>query len=159
MTKYHDIWKCVANLGDKHPLDHGGLFVMIDTTGEYDPVIESIQPVECNGLVEWERHWVSLDKCYYTNQVISDNKYHLDCPAWFADSLQAVCESAGMGIEKDGLIALLCSDDPVQRAQGYRMVLDYHGWSNGDPYPYMMNRREAKERLKRSGIPKILDQQ
>jgi len=30
-------WALVAQLGDADPVDHGGFFVFVDTTGKYDP--------------------------------------------------------------------------------------------------------------------------
>jgi hypothetical protein len=36
-------WRCIANLGDVNPLDHGGLFLYRDTTGQYDEEMEKIE--------------------------------------------------------------------------------------------------------------------
>ena len=34
------VWSCIANLGDVNPIDYGGYFVYIDTTGVYPPEAE-----------------------------------------------------------------------------------------------------------------------
>ena len=135
-------WKCVANLGDKNPIDHGGLFVLIDETGMYPPEMERLEPLIGD---KWEVRRVVLDPCTWNEAtgVLSDNKYHPDHAAWFAQPeserkerpqdttyLQDVCDS--MDYE---LIADFCSGDPIRMANAYRAVLDYHGWENGDSYP------------------------
>ncbi len=28
-------WECIAQLGDKNPIDHGGYWILRDTTGVY----------------------------------------------------------------------------------------------------------------------------
>jgi hypothetical protein len=39
-------WKLVAQLGDVHPIDHGGYFVYVDEAGVYDPEVELLIPPE-----------------------------------------------------------------------------------------------------------------
>ena len=146
-------WKCVGNLGDKNPVDHGGLLVFVDETGVYPPEVEKIEP-PCDGEKRWEVRRVVLDPCTYVNGVLSDNKFHPNHPAWFADDLDSVCSS--MDVERDELIRLFCSDEPMERAEAWRCVLDQHGWANVDDYPLHLTRNEIKNRLRGKNIPEVL---
>src|SRR4051812_44552948 len=90
-------WKLLGNLGDVNFIDYGGLFVYRDTTGVYDDEIELLvsedqHEVEAN---KWTVYRFSIPKCALTvkptphgmamdSHVLSDNKYHPECPAWFA---------------------------------------------------------------------------
>ena len=144
-------WKCVANLGDVDPVEHGGLLVFIDEAGHYPPEVEKIDP-DVNG--KWEVHRAVLETCTYVNGVLSDNPFHPNMPAWFADDLGSV--SAAMGMEREELIRKFSSDDAVQRAEAWRCVADYWGWQNLDQYPLTLTRREVEQRLKCNGIPEVL---
>lgn len=146
------IWNTVANLGDVNPVEHGGLFVHMDTTGVYDPELEKIEP-PVDDETTWTVYRVSLDRCTFENGILSDNKYHPESMAWFGfrrkdrpqDSCITGCADS-MGMEVDELIRLLCSDNPVELAQGYRCILDYWGWDNGDSYPLQLTKAEVEER-------------
>ena len=132
------IWKCVAQIGDAAPLDHGGLWVFIDTTGVYPPEGELYEPE-----TRQVRRFI-LEDCTYTNGILSDNKFHPDHAAWFADDLQAVASC--IGTDAADLINQFCSADPITRAQAWRAVGDYFGWDNLDSYPLTLTRREAARR-------------
>ena len=159
-------WKFVANLGDATPIDHDGLFVFIDETGEYSPEMEQLVSVggeeeeERNdddeliseGNEKWEVRRCTIEPCTYINGVLSDNPSHPDHPAWFADDLSSVCSS--MDVEEQELIQMFCSDDVVQRALAWKMVGDHHGWDNFDSYPITFDsRREVEQRLEKRNIP------
>jgi hypothetical protein len=138
-------WKCIANLGDASTLDYGGLFVYIDETGEYPPEMENLyEPDESNRRQPYEVHRVVLERCTYINGVLSDNSYHPECAAWFADDIESVALS--MGCDPDDIRDWLCCDDPLRLAEAYRCIYDYHGWLNGDEYPLHLSRKEAEER-------------
>lgn len=152
-------WKCVAQLGDKNPVDHGGFFVLIDTTGVHTPQVELLEsPDDDEG--EWMVYRFDLDRCTYIDGVLSDNPFHPTHPAWFAKPenhraarpqdttyLSNVCRT--MDIEESELVRLLCSENPVERAQGYRCIGQYHGWDNFDSYPLTMKRGEVNRRYKK----------
>lgn len=154
-------WKFVTNLGDKHPLDHGGLFVYIDETGVYPPEMERVEPNSDDDKDGWEVHRVVLDRCTYIDGILSDNKFHPTHAAWFAQPeserkerpqdttyLQGVCDC--MDYDMDELIADFCSDDPVRLAMAYRAIGDYHGWQNLDSYPLeFTSRSELKKRYRK----------
>lgn len=135
-------WVFVENLGDVDPLEHGGLFVYRDETGVYPPEMELL---ETDGK-QFEIHRVILDRCTFINGVLSDNKFHPEMDAWFADDLASV--SSSMDYDLDELRSDLCSEDAVKRAHAYRAILGYHGWANGDREPRRLTRKEVKARYK-----------
>ena len=149
-------WKLAANLGDVNPVDYGGLFVFTDETGVYPPEMARLEPpADDDDSGVWELLRVTLDRCTDSmngdRRIISDNKYHPEMQAWFgfrdADRPQDSCitdVARSSDIALDDLIGLLCSDDPLRLAEGYRAILDYHGWDNGDAYPLTMARVEAE---------------
>ena len=143
-------WKCIANCGDVNPIEHGGFFVYIDTTGVYPPEAAKLEANE--GNTEWTLHRFVLEPCFYTDGILSDNQYHKDHPAWFAKPeseradrpqdttyLSDLCDD----ITEEELVRLFCSDDPLERAQAWRIVGDYHGYENLDSYPLKLNRKEV----------------
>jgi len=130
------IWKAIANLGDANPINYWGVFVLIDTTGVYTPELHVFEePLE--GTTQYERHVVLLDRCTYINGILSDNKYHPEHPAWWANSpadLTGIAET--MDISQEELIRLFTSEDPIERAWAYQMVYDYWGPQDGYPDPF-----------------------
>ena len=154
METKQPIWKFVANLGDVHPIDHGGYFVFVDETGVYPPEAEYLEsPDDDNG--EWRIYRFILEPCTYINGVLSDNKYHPDKSAWFAKKFNPDRPQDGKG----GLIELasftgqttldiicdLCSDDPCKRAFAWRIIGEYHGLENLDGYPLIIKSRSEVE--------------
>jgi hypothetical protein len=133
--------RIIANLGDVNPLDYGGLFVLSDGTME-----RLEEPCEDSKRQVWTVSTVALDRCTYIDGVLSDNKYHPDFPAWFADSIDRIASC--VGIEAFYLIRLLCSDDVIERAWGYQAIADYHGWYEFDQEPVELTRREAYRRFR-----------
>lgn len=139
-------WKCVAQLGDANPLDYGGYWVFVDTTGVYDAEGEWVEvDEETNRLTI---HRFSLDKCTYIDGVLSDNQYHPEHPAWFADDLESCASSCGTPV--DELRTMLCSDDPIQRALAYRDIGGHWGFRNLDDCPLEMGRTEGRRRYKKA---------
>ena len=137
-------WKCIANLGDANPIEYDGLFVSIDTTGVYPPEMEYLIAPD-GDVTHWEAYRTCLDRCTFREGILSDNKFHPDYAAWFAKDLGSVAENCDT--DELELINQLCSEDPMDRAQGYRAIGDYHGWANLDSYPRTFNLRlEVKQR-------------
>jgi len=142
-------WKYIANLGDANPIDHGGFFVYIDETGVYDPEVELLGVIEendCGEASRWVVYRFSLERCTFEDGILSNNKFHKDHAAWFAEPeckraerpqdttyLSKVAECMGMDLET--LQTLFCSDNPIERAEAYRCVGEYHGFGNLDSYP------------------------
>jgi hypothetical protein len=152
-------WEYLGNLGDASPLLHGGYFVYRDKTGVYDPQAELLVVENEDDAPEEMRYTVyrfDLPQCTYVEGVLSDNPYHPECSAWFyateAEKKARPQDSnlddlaSSMGIEVDELIRLFCSDDPLERAEAWRMVGDYHGFENLDEYPMGFSREEIEQR-------------
>ncbi len=147
-------WKFVKNLGDASPVDHGGVFVYKDETGVYPEEMEVLTLNEENDREEdedteedengfeydnrkWEVRRIMLEKCTFINGVLSDNKFHPDHPAWFADDLKSVASFLGHTVKE--CRRMLCSDDPCERAMIYKGLADYHGYDNFDSYPLTLD--------------------
>ncbi|HEY5606257.1 MAG TPA: hypothetical protein VIL45_07040 [Thermoplasmata archaeon] len=156
-------WKLAANLGDASPLECGGYLVFVDETGIYPPEAERIEEPTREASEDpgdrswrWEIHRVSLDRCKVVN--VDGRDYlvpHSWEPAWaerhgriheewFAKDLHAVAET--MDADLPALLAGLCSENPVELAESYRAVYDYHGWGNGDSYPVYLTAAELRKR-------------
>lgn len=135
-------WKLVANLGDVNPLDYGGYFVYVDETGVYDPEAELlVEPSDDKYLV----YRFPLERCHLIDAIdksVGDNKYHPRLTAWFSDSLASIAESADI----PDIAKLLCSENPIDLAEAYHVIGNYHGFENLDSYPLTLTRAEAEAR-------------
>ena len=128
--------KCIANIGDVNPLEHGGFFVLVDDNGNTE--FESIER-SYNDEKVWIVRTGNLDRCTYVNGILSDNPYHPNSEVWFSK----------LAKEYPNLIDFVCSEDPVERALGYEMVASYYGWDELCYYPWIIDKEEAKERVDR----------
>jgi hypothetical protein len=149
-------WKLLANLGDVNPIDHGGYFVFEDETGVYPPEAEVLlEPPDDTeeGSERWEVYRFSLDRCKmkqgYLVSFAFDKKW--PCPLswyeeWFAKDLNDVASFIGQ--TEDELQDMFCSADPLERAQAYRAIGDYHGYANLDSYSLSLDRFEVQERYR-----------
>ncbi len=131
-------WKLAANLGDTDPAEHGGFLVWVDETGVYPPEMSVYEPFhlpdERNETLYWTVHELTLDRCTFVNGHLSDNIYRPEeVEAWFWRSIPSVADSAGVSMTE--VIRLLCSDDPVELADGYLSLGFHHGWHEFDNYP------------------------
>lgn len=126
-------WHCVANLGDAHPFEYGGDFVLVDKRGIYDPELWHYDADE--------KLWlhVMLTICHEIKGSmvvqVGDNRYHPDSVAWFSldDRLRSCAETCGMSVYQ--LKNLLCSSCPIERAEGYLALTANYGFSEFDQYP------------------------
>jgi hypothetical protein len=137
------VWKLVAQLGDVHPIDHGGHWIFIDTTGVYEPEAEVLIVPEEEGQRYEIRRYI-LEPCTYENGVLSDNSYHPSQAAWFADKVPAL--AASLNVEPDEFLRLLLSDVPAERAIAWHEIGQYFGWDNLDAYPLRLTRAEIVNR-------------
>ncbi len=152
-------WKLIANLGDVNPVDYGGYFVFVDETGVYGPEAELLlSPDDDDAPEGWTAYRILLDRCTFVDGVLSDNSFHPEMSAWFAQS-QAEREArpqdttnlanvaACFSTDEESLITALCSDDPILRAQAYQMIGEYHGFENFDSDPWTScNRADVEAR-------------
>jgi hypothetical protein len=143
-------WKYLTNLGDASPLEHGGYFIFEDETGVYAPEAEYLE-VKDDGTGTAYRF--SLDKCTYIDGVLSDNKFHPDHPAWFADHLPHIADSFDMTVAE--VAAKFCSDDVLERAWAYREVGSYYGFDNFDNYPLELSEEEMQIRYANIGFGEL----
>lgn len=154
---------CVANLGDTDPINYGGKFVYIDTTGVYDPELEILEEPLFNGSTdkpetEWVVYRICLESHTYTTEnrkgeriacdpenpdgVLSDNSYHLDYPVWYADKIESIAST--VGCDASDLITRFCSDNPVTRASAYVDVTLHYGPSEFDQYPLYLGKNASR---------------
>jgi len=147
------VWEFVANLGDAHPLDYGGYFVYRDTTGVYEEEAEFWnEPDEEDGPITVYR--IMLERKKMVGPYLVPLRYDPSWrhpveqyDEWFHKDLADVAES--VGLEKEAIEEMLCSGDPIKRANAYWMIGQYHGWENLDSYPETYTRREAKQRYRK----------
>lgn len=139
-------WKCIAQLDDINPIDHGGYWILLDTTGEYSPEGEVLIE-QCDHT--YLAYRFLLDKCTHVNGILSDNPYHPDHPAWYADDLRSISSSAGYN-HMGELVEDLCSDNPINLAIAYRAIGEYYGYDNLDHDPLVLTRSEARKRYSRA---------
>jgi hypothetical protein len=141
-------WEFVANLGDKDPLDHGGIFVFKDRTSVYEAEVEVLQlTCEKEDMERYSIHRFSIDRCTYVDGILSDNKYHPKHPAWWIGSMESL--ASYIDEDKDALIARFCSEDVCERASAYCMLGDCFGFNNLDHYPLeSLTRSEVEERYR-----------
>lgn len=135
-------WRIVANLGDADPIEHGGAFVLVDETGTHDPELEFWQEPAEDGEQEWRVSRWTLTRCTLTANVVSDNPFHPQHPAWFAETLPDIAECC----DHPDLVADLCSENTITRAQAYLSIARYHGELNFDEYPLILNRQGIEAR-------------
>lgn len=150
-------WRYVANLGDATPLDHGGYFVYEDTTGVYGFEAERLERESDEEKARIEVRRVCLDRLKEVRDgdtlYLVPYKYEESWPhpvsayvEWFAKDLESI--AATFGSTADELRRLLCSENGLERAEGYRMVYDHHGWDNGDSEPMRLTVKEARKRYR-----------
>jgi hypothetical protein len=130
------IWKLLGSLGDVNPVDNDGMLVYEDTTGVYPPeavvIVALIKDYE-DDPDRWIVYRFPLERCTYVNGILSDNEFHPEHPAWFADSLDRIASC--VGVEHFEIVRQLCSENPIERAQAYQAIGDYHGFINLDHDP------------------------
>lgn len=131
--------KLVANFGDVNPLTYGGSFVF-ENDGEY--TCEHFDVGEEGENVTVYRF--NLPMCTFINGVLSDNEFHPNYPAWFADSIGKVAECCG--VPRRELVDGLCASDPVKRAAVFQDIGRYHGFDNLDSYPITLTESELAAR-------------
>ena len=141
MKTKQPVWKLIAKLGDVHPIDYGGAFAYEDATGVYDPEVELIETEE--DCERWTVYRFSIDPCTFINGILSDNKFHPELTALFADSLEAVAETYGRAASD--IIHSLTSGSLQDRAQAWLNIGNYHGMENLDSYPLTFTDRAEVE--------------
>ena len=114
--------------------------VRVDKTGVYTPELDYL---EKHATDRYYMFTVLLEKCTYVNRVLSDNKFHPNYAAWFADDLLHAAKSAGLPVQSARVY--LCSDDPLLRAHAYMVLGNYFGYRNFDDYPRRLTSDQLAE--------------
>lgn len=161
-TQQPSYW-CVDNIGDVDTLEHDGAFVLVDRTGVYCPVLllleklfledsdqarfdEGDETILTHQLVSIELEPLTAIKDNSGKYIgISDNKYHVDEPAWFGDyiSVANVSTYAGHHTPESFMLSLI-SSCPTERAYAYLNLVRYHGSDSFNAEPVKLEYRKAK---------------
>lgn len=145
-------WEFIANMGDKHPLDHGGYFIYEDATGVYEAEAALITPDEKGKKCEVLR--INLERYKLVDGYLVPIRYDSTWPrplkdydVWFHRDLAGAADSIGAtAIE---LEVGFTSVNPLVRAEAYRVMGDYHGWANFDAYPLILTMAEMKKKYRK----------
>lgn len=135
MTTNQPMWVCAANLGDVNPLEYGGKFLLIDTTGVYDPMLWIYE--------ERRLYRIILERCFpIEGGSLGDNLYHTYAPTWFGkrEQLKSVEDSA----DHTQLVFDLCSSNAVKLAQGYISLISFYGAHEFDHYHDTLTAKQAR---------------
>lgn len=143
---------CVANIGDATPFVHGGAFVLVDKRGIYAPELLILEPEgedRYGDPVSWKLYNVACErlttiKSYGVCVALSDNRLHVDCPAWFGDMKNVEMLSSFTGESVADNIQRAVSSEPARFASYYLDLFRYHGSANFDVEPRELNRKQAK---------------
>lgn len=142
-------WELVENLGDVHPLDYGGYLIYRDTTGVYPEEGQKI--IVDDSADRWEVYRFPLDRCKMVHGYLVPIHYEASWPhplgnydEWFHKTLSEVGQFVGQ--TKDDLESALCSENPLDRANAYQAIGDYHGYANLDSYPLVFTNRAEIEK-------------
>lgn len=134
--------KVIDNLGDRHPLDHGGYIIYrVRDPKKEGPGASWIQAEFWDEPVEVDRDEPKKDLYeVYRWQIEPDVFEEL---SWVKD-WDAIASSTGMKPSK--LIRMARSKDILDRAGVYEDVGRYHGFENLDSYPERFTREQMEER-------------
>jgi hypothetical protein len=136
-------WRLTANMGDASPIDYGGYFVYRDETGVYTEEAEVLESPDDDEGGGWTVYRFPLDRCTLIDGILSDNAFHPEIPAWWADDIEAIASCMGQGPGE--LRAAFCSADPLIRADAYRSLGEYSGFDNLDHDPITFTDRAEVE--------------
>lgn len=140
-------WHVATNLGDVNPLEHGGSFVLIDSTGIYDPELWKYE--------EWQEgdpirrlYRITLKRCFpIEGGHIGNNIYHSYMPTWFGkrEMLKSVEDSA----DHLQLVFDICSVDVRKLASAYLSLIGHYGAHEFDSEPCILSNGEARRLIDR----------
>lgn len=143
------IWKLACTVGDINPIEYSGGFVYIDSTGVYGPELEWIESEDQHKAepTRWTVYRIMLERCSLTpagNLVPYGFHLRTDLPypierytEWFDNP------NWNMTTE---LREMLCSDNPMDLANAYLELAQYHGWENFDSYPLTFTNRDELQK-------------
>lgn len=146
------VWQLIANLGDNSPLDYGGYFVYKDETGVYPEEAEFlVVDNEDDEDSTYTIYRILLDPFKMVNGYLVPYDWEPswrqpleNYDEWFHENLKSVADYVGS--TKEDLEKALSSRDPLDRAQAYRALAEYHGWDEFDSDPLGLTRQEVEAR-------------
>lgn len=137
---------CVENQGDVDPLNHGGVFVLVDRRGIYDPQLWVWEP-DSSRMVSFD-----MPRCFPIKgdpDSIGSNRYHPDLPEWFGTVKELESVASTCGKTPHVLRSQLCAPDPCERARGYYDLFCCYGAMNFDTQPWSPTWKEARKTIGR----------
>jgi hypothetical protein len=147
-TMTQPAWIVAANLGDVNPLDYGGSFILIDGNGVYCPKLWIFEPIDDSDDTQVTFNRILLEVCHImASGEIGDNNYHPTSVAWFGD-LRQLSLAISYGDYKN-LALHLSSDNILERASAYRLLIDYHGAANFGGEGKTLAYKQAKKTIDR----------
>lgn len=135
-------WKNVEDSGDADGIDVGMWNVYEDESGESAPELEVLDVyAQTAGVHYWAVSRIPLERCKLSPQGrLIPFAYDPSWPhpvesyvEWFDAHIESVCASIGMDAED--LRAKLCSESTLDRAEGYRALVEHLGAIEFDQYP------------------------
>lgn len=138
-------WVCVhAATGE----NHRSQFVLVHPeTGEGMGVIVNGYG-HMDDAPELEMGRFCLEPHTFENGVLSDNPFHKDYAAWYADQLADVSRYCGVPVSE--FREALCSADPVKQFYAYSELVGYFGLENFDSYPDWFKDGRGRRILRRT---------
>lgn len=129
--------------------------VLVDNE-EFEALKEMLGEYFEDKFGKWEIRRFDIDRCTFINGVLSDNKFHPEHSAWWANPENKREEyvvlgdiASYVGEPIGDLLQAFCSDDPLVRARAYESLGDYHGFDNLDSDPLIIySLKEMEDRYK-----------
>ena len=150
MISNQPCYRCIENIGDIDPFEHGGAFVCVDKFNVYPPILLILDAYPDHIEFTHRLYEIELDRCFLVKENkkivgIGSNLYHTDFCEWFGNlaSLETVASSAGRG-DYDSFMRGFVTSDPIERAFSYKAVADYYGLHEFDQYPREFTEEKAK---------------
>lgn len=145
--------EAIQSFGDVNFIDYGGQLLIEGEDG--DLFLEIIEEPEDEEDGTWTIYRTDIDKLKvvhkYGKDFLVDSKYKSDWPhpvsayeEWFSKYIDEAAST--MDIDPDELINMLCSNDPIDRAEAYIVLGSYFGWYEFDQYPLHLSREEVEKR-------------
>lgn len=137
-------WREVGRLGDVNLVEYGGAIVYEDANGAHAPEMEWVE-VDGRRLIAFR---ITLEPHTYRGGILSNNSFHPNMPAWYADRIEQVADSTDQ--DPQDLIRALRGRDVMAKANAYRDLIGFFGANEFDQYPLRLSRKEARERYETS---------
>lgn len=123
-----------------------GWILYVDDNGsyhcEYMDIIHDVSHNEENN--RYIVHRFDIDRCTFINGILSDNPFHPELPAWFADGKGV--DDVAKCCDHEDIVEDICSEDPKARCRAWISIGSYHGFYNLDSYPLGLTQAEVDKR-------------